>query len=379
MSDLPLRLFLDRTSPLCVGGEGNLVWVIANALPESLASLRIEVKHNPNVSIPAETLHFPLPPATMGDLSQFADLSGSQASTLIFHVRIEAEGLSGRRYILNRPETVRLPNLPGKGGGGSFKLSVEGATLLDKADLTGFRKVDLELEDAAAILNTRFHPDADVSIKARNLTLGDSNMPHAGASAFSGKHIEPQSRRAEDLVEICGFQVEIIDPPAIDHGLSPLSLDQFVQAWPHRRDVQIGFVDERGYPRENEARVNDVYRLHIRPAGSGALTLIAQGSSGAYYLLAPKPEGARHVSGHVDHYWPGNLNPKAANAYVFMDAGEERVLTLVTPEPLLPPCNSEKITPDALAGLLQQALSQPGSSLGYTRLPINQQRAWHLN
>jgi len=373
----PLRLFLDRTSPVVSGGEGYLTWVIANTSSEPLKSLRIEVmQSNSYLNIPPLDLHFQLPPEVICDLPQFADLTKSQTTDLVFHLRIETSTPSGRRYVLNRPESVRLPNLPSKGGGGSFTLTVEGSALLDKADLSGFRKVNIKTKDASAILNARFHPHADVVIVAEDLTVGNSLIPGTGANSVAEKHIEPQARRTEDLVEIGGFLVEITDPPSIDHGLSPLNLEQFARAWPQRRDVQVSFVDERGHPREGEARIDDTYRLHVRPANSGALTLIAHGSSGAYYQLAPNPQGAQQVSGHVDHYWPGVLLPKEANAYVFQDAGEERVLAIVTPEPLLLAGEWAKITPEDLAALLQQILAQPEASLGYTHIRITQQRTW---
>lgn len=367
----PIKVALVTDSIVEAGGEGTLRWKLVNQLNEAITDFQLTLESsNRRIVFEGGHVGFSVPAGAGFDASISVNLTDTRLNHIVFRPRVEARTASGFALTMELLKELELRNLPRAGEEPSFTFISNGHAHLDKVDLSSYRNVHVRMEQLSAMTNVRLPAGGRVTVETSGGIAGNSDLNQfsAGPTSLTMKQHDPDA-----LVEISGFLLTVV-PPAL--GLSPLSLDQFVSAWPHGRSVQAGFVDADGRPRQGHARVNDIYRLHVRPDRSGFLTLITQGTSRNYYLMAPTANGNAQLEPHRDYYWPGALFAGDADDWAFLEAGEERILALLTDVPLIPSVPHGIITPDAVASLLGRARLQPDSVIGYGVIQINNSNSW---
>lgn len=173
--------------------------------------------------------------------------------------------------------------------------------------------------------------------------------------------------------------------PAPLPGLHPLDLDIVALHWPLKSpSFQISFVNDAGAPittahADTDYRRADTYRLMVTAASSGYLTLIGQGTSSDYFLLAPNLRGKIGLR-RIDtgsHSFPGHLlfdttqlSEQQRRLYFTPPYGNERVLALLTATPLFNQM-MEGLAPlseGEVVRLILEAHSRPGSQLALAKV-----------
>lgn len=155
--------------------------------------------------------------------------------------------------------------------------------------------------------------------------------------------------------------------------------------WPLKSpSFQISFVNDAGAPittahADTDYRRADTYRLMVTAASSGYLTLIGQGTSSDYFLLAPNLRGKIGLR-RIDtgsHSFPGHLlfdttqlSEQQRRLYFTPPYGNERVLALLTATPLFNQM-MEGLAPlseGEVVRLILEAHSRPGSQLALAKV-----------
>ncbi len=368
----PIKLAFDETSILKSGGEGTLKWAVANCTDEALMQLTIEAtSSNPSARLTPTTLDFEIPVGCWVDLSQYVDLRSTSVDHLLFRPSLKFKTRSGHEFQLRLPQELELRHLPKEGDTRTLEIIAHGDHLIDKADFSGFTHVRIKGEGQTSILNTRL--GANTQIETAGGIHGDSQLK---ALCNAVERMPLTEKSPDTLREVTGFLVKVISPPAAPNGLSPLDLEKFAQAWPHQRDLSLSFVDRNGSLLGNEAKVRDIYRLSVQASRNGYLTLLAKGSSGAWYALAPNLHGKAEVMAHTREFWPGGLCQEPADQFEFSDSGEEWACALLTATPLMEPLAAvTPLVPEVISALLGQAHQQENAVLGIARIRIN--KTWH--
>lgn len=173
--------------------------------------------------------------------------------------------------------------------------------------------------------------------------------------------------------------------PAPLPGLHPLDLDIVAMHWPLKSPAfQISFVNDAGAPittahADTDYRRADTYGLMVTTASRGYLTLIGQGTSSDYFLLAPNLRGKVGLK-QIDtgsHSFPGpllfdttQLSEQQRRLYFTPPCGNERVLALLTTTPLFDQMMDglAPLTEGEVVRLILEAHNRPGSQLALAKV-----------
>jgi hypothetical protein len=255
-------------------------------------------------------------------------------------------------------------------------------------------KMTIEVDEGSGVANARkFASGAGVS----EVTIRGKRGSIIDGSSSADLHLNAQASESTDQgtrVRLLSGEGEVEIPLreyAADEGLNPLDLELFSAAWPKGRGgVRVRFVDADGRPRQGTCKLKETYRLQVEAETPGYLTLISQGSSGKYYGIVPNTisgaEAARVRTGVIIHY-PGELLPLPTPSLGHTDcirfnppAGVERVLAVLTPEPLVIepwPINLEqgfqRLTEEQVCDLLSRACAMREASVSYAVMNVEQE------
>lgn len=348
-----IRLFLDRESAKLTGDSALLRWIIRNEGDAPVRQFDVRVKallEDPDVRI----------------------ISGSEAPGMIQPGQF-CRHHTGLKVAQSSACALEI-QLRGHNGTGAFFLTGQQTLLFTKPIAGSTTTIEVGNDALLKRINAAgsLHLKVGGSALIRDLDLGGQASVEIASSATT----------AENLIEV------ELSAPGLP-GLHPLQLDTVAGHWPRlSKALQIEFVDTQDRPVHRalvsrHASACDNYRARIVTVQSGCLTLIAQGASGTYYLLAPNPHGLGNSPLPAGtHFFPGapvldvaQLPAEQRRLYFSLPAGNEHLLAALTPDPLFPqamPLGS-RLSEELVAQLLAHAYAQPGSLLALAKVATVEQ------
>lgn len=240
--------------------------------------------------------------------------------------------------------------------------------------------------DSSGSLNVKVHGSAVVKAKDGNIEIDGDAIIGGGYNA-SESSAPSSDMKFEDgvldsawLAEVALHKVSVSGP----------DLQRYSEFWRKKGRASVPVLcfvgsDDR---RLEKAKVDDSYRIKLRSVVGGYLTLISQGTSGRFIILSPSTLDHETKITREDYFLPSRQKGKGlldirqvADDVVdlcFYDEGTERVLMLVTANPILPPM--ELFTPQGdvkyadkaiVLAIMRQALgSEANAELGYAKICV---------
>lgn len=372
-NQLPLKLFLDKSRCPAAGRWGAIFWGVMNVSQQKIVELRIEL---------------------------FCGKPGRMT-----------EGIKAEFYEQDHHKTINANTMKGcsqhvTAGVGDYDLDVKVSGRFDDGQQFCFvsnstptfsfgeidsRTLEIKIGKSGLLKNMREYMAnfQNVRIEAGDDLLAD------GAGVLAGM-ITPEARTVAQLNTVkLDNLIEVPLKMAHTEGMYPLDIDKLSTSWPVLGDLQLDFVDENKQKRKTSCEVGDHFIVRIKSSRTtGYLTLLSQGSSGEFYVLAPHDwmdaDKFRMEAG-VARYWYGDLFPlpdeRFADWVEFNEAGVERVFALLTqdkpliPSPLIPnPKPVSKMSEEEVRAILEEALTRSGTSFALAKVTVvTPANAWARN
>lgn len=359
--DVPVMLYFDESIVMMPGRDEVIRWGVLNCAAKAITDLRIELSSANRQS--AE--------AYFGKLSRGLWIEPGVYGVIVQNLKI-ADGEGRRAFDVHVSGTLE--------DGSFFDLvSLQPSIFKFCGPDDATRRMDIEIGGGGILNNLGdYYDQCKIRIE--------------GSAILDFAQVSPRKQGCESNLDSKGTEIDpgslrpvhLTWSQAID-GLLPLDLERFAAAWRGRRGLSLHFIDEERRPRGQAARVKDVYSLHVVAHDVGYLTIVAQGTTGEFFLFAPNTSTTPdtfYIQAGSSRFLPGELlplpltdRPTMGDMLMFCDAGEERILTLLTPRPLLEePVNFrlEECQPETIIKLLRAAAEMSGASLAFAKILVEQ-------
>lgn len=378
----PVSLWLDTSYELYAGKAGTISWVLENVSKKLLVdfSIKLQLDHSDNEVV----------------VSQYKANRHAlkQGERVTWHQNARAT-IPGKR-------AIGVEVLCEFEDGQHFRLLSSSQEIFNFKEIKKGRILECEAECSA--VDQMFPDSLDLSeydsIKVRyiNSSVDNQKSPDiigmqvsetkSCLSSLQGAHVDLSEQENLKLIPLrLDLHIDALYPH--------VNIDKLSTSWPGLGDLQLDFVDENKQKRKASCEVGDHFIVEIKSQRkTGYLTLLSQGSSGEFYVLAPHDwmdaDKFRMEAG-VARYWYGDLFPlpdeRFADWVEFNEAGVERVFALLTqdkpliPSPLIPnPKPVSKMSEEEVRAILQEALTRSGTSFALAKVTVvTPANAWARN
>ncbi len=270
-----LRLFLDKGAPLSgKPHQQNLRCWILNNSASSIEILKLELKAvSPGIDFnPYNPPARPIAPDTPTPLlPSFRVADGAEYS---FRIHLTARiGASKKSFMT---DDIQLNLREGK-----LEINIGYQGLVDGVECAG----DMHIKTGGSARNQ--HGVGGESMFSGGIKShgGDVIIDAASAAAVKNLKISHQWHRPAEFKEE-NLHEEKLHPCDSLKGIHPVDFKLLDETW-QGKSFMLDFVDEDGHSWNKKPAVGDIYRIRIRSRGDGYLTLIGQGSSKTFFILAP--------------------------------------------------------------------------------------------
>lgn len=351
MCDIPVSLFLVKSTQTPVGSRVNLTWAVVNHSEVTLNKVKVNLSStveqsdwNIQLCRQNHSDDLELPPKTSLKVYTPFDV----VKTGRFTVKISVTYYQGNTFFewIGRYEP-EFEYIISDGTAYTTTIELNGPTVLKNIAVEG-----------------NLHIKADKASLIKNI----SNIGNR-VQGTQGGLVEECMPQGEDG----WYPLELV-PPTLK-GIRPLDFQLLHDTWRKKypsKNVRVSYLEEAGRPCDH-SYVNSEISAQIRTYESGYLILVTRGTSGRYYLLYPNNLARCRERLPIGSYtFPGReLFDLAGHGFsgglVFQDSGREFLLALLSPQPIdIEAWNTDnegcmQLDADALSSLIEEMCqgSQP--------------------